>query len=252
LITAGTLGLWRWSIPEDHPGAPAMAFGAGQRLQKAPMQHFGLSADGQFLAVAVANRGVSVFPLSDLSVDKPVLEHALAIIGAVSRAGRWAAAGTWNGHGVRVWDMETGAQSDLLKDNRMATVAFSPDDRWLVTGGNHEFCFWEIGTWQLRRRIPRTASAAPGTIAFAPSGRILALQIGDSQVRFYDHDSCEELYTLDSPNGEHLGSMAFLPDGSGFVAVSGMDDHVHFWDLALIRRRLAALGLDWNDPARLR
>jgi hypothetical protein len=39
--------------------------------------------------------------------------------------------------------------------------------------------------------------------------------------------------------------MAFNPDGSCLVAVCGVPGRVHLWDLALIRRQLARMGLNW-------
>src|SRR5262249_49172087 len=156
------------------------------------------------------------------------------------------ASGSWHGERVRVWDLDTGAHHDLLEENRMATVCFSGDDRWLVTGAIHEFCFWETGSWQLRRCVSREGASVPGAIAFAPSGGIVALPTAPSQIRFYDSNSFEELCRLELPNGEYVNSMAFLPDGSGFVAISSAADHIHVWDFALIRRQLARLHLDWQ------
>ncbi len=246
LITASTSGLWRWPI-RLNPGTTTISFAAGERLTEAPTQHLRPGAGGDLLAAAIDDRGVSILPFAELSAAAPVLEHTNAIIGAVNRTGRWVASGTWHGYGVRVWDRETGVQSDLLKEDRMDTVCFSPDDRWLVTGGIHEFCIWEAGTWSLHRRVPRTGGNIPGSIAFAPAGGILALQTGLAQIRFLDPDTFQELCTIDVPNGESSGPTAFLPDGSGFVSVASLDGHVHLWDLALIRRRLASLGLDWDN-----
>jgi WD40 repeat protein len=246
LITAGNSGLWRWHIPPNNEGVAQMVFEAGESLQRGPMQHFALSASGDHLAVALANRGVSVFPRAELTAAQPLLEHENSIFGAVSRTGKWAASGTWYGRGVRVWDLETRAHHDLLEENRMATIYFTGDDRWLVTGDIHEYCFWETGTWQLRRRVSRKGASLPGAIALAPTGELVALETAPSQVRFYDPSSFKALCTLDVPNLERVNSMAFFPDGSGFVAISSTADHIHLWDLALIRSQLARLGLDWG------
>jgi WD40 repeat protein len=248
LITAGNSGLWRWPI-RPNPGSTTISFAAGQRLREASTQHLRPGAGGDLLAVAIDDRGVSILPLAELTAAAPVLEHKRTVFSAVSRTGRWVASGTWYGNGVRVWDRETGVQSDLLKEDRMATVCFSPDDRWLVTGGIHEFCIWETGTWRLHRRVPRTGGNLPGNIAFAPAGGILALQTGLAQIRFVDPDTVQEFCTIDIPDGESSGPIAFLPDGSGFVSVASLDGHVHLWDLALIRRQLASLGLDWDSAA---
>jgi WD40 repeat protein/tRNA A-37 threonylcarbamoyl transferase component Bud32 len=247
LLTAGGSGLSRWQIAPPVDRAAAMTFEAGEKLLASPVQHLSLSGSNGLLAAAVANRGVSVFSLADLPCIRPVHAHPGTVYSAVSRTGRWVAAGTWYGRGVRAWDVESGTSSDLVKEDRMNTVSFSIDDRWLVTGGIHEFCFWETGTWQLRWRMSRDGGGIPGAVAFAPSGRIVALQTGPSQIRFHEPISLQDLCTLDVPDGDRVKSMAFLPNDSRFVAVASSDDRIHVWDLALIRNQLAALGLDWED-----
>jgi WD40 repeat protein len=249
LITAGNSGLWQWHISQAADRTAELVFAPGEKLQDGPLQHVGLSAGGEFLAVALADRGVSVLPMAELSAARPALEQERAIGATVSGDGRWVAAATWHGRGVRVWDIQSGARYDLLEDVRLTTVCFSADDRWLVTGAPHEFCFWQTGSWQLRRRVAREGGSIPGAIAFAPCRTIFALQTAPSQVRLYHPNSLEELCTLDVPNGETVGPMTFVPDGSGLIAVGNLEGHVHLWDLALLRRQLARSGLDWEDPA---
>src|SRR5262249_55058213 len=96
---------------------------------------------------------------------------------ALSPDGRWAATGTRNGDGTRVWEAATGRPVRDLQEQD-ACVAFSPDGRWLVTGNEKEYAFWDTTSWptQPDRKIPRVGTpGAPGPLAFSPDGRLLAL-----------------------------------------------------------------------------
>jgi eukaryotic-like serine/threonine-protein kinase len=53
---------------------------------------------------------------------------------------------------------------------------------------------------------------------------------------------------LDAPEQTRLGPCCFTPDGTQLIAL-GMDSQaLHVWDLRLIRRQLAEMGLDWDAP----
>src|SRR5262249_12090195 len=91
------------------------------------------------------------------------------------------ASGAWQNRGVKVWDAKTGAllkelPSDGENSDAMATVAFSPDGRYLVTGTPVEFCFWHVGSWSLARRIRNSVSGNDfwPMMAFSRDGKILA------------------------------------------------------------------------------
>ena len=43
-------------------------------------------------------------------------------------------------------------------------------------------------------------------------------------------------------------NLAFSPDGSRLVVNEGMQPAVQVWEVRVIRRRLAQLGLDWDPP----
>jgi hypothetical protein len=53
---------------------------------------------------------------------------------------------------------------------------------------------------------------------------------------------------LDAPEQTRLYPCCFTPDGARLIAL-GPDSHaLHIWDLRLIRRQLAEMGLDWDAP----
>jgi hypothetical protein len=101
-----------------------------------------------------------------------------------------------------------------------------------------------VGTWE------------PGPVtgrgewqpAFTADGRVMALETGAGSVRLVRTADGHELVRLDNPHQDPLVDLAFAPDGTRLVGCSfGSARGVHVWDLRLIRRGLAARGLDW-DP----
>jgi WD40 repeat protein len=127
-----------------------------------------------------------------------------------------------------------------------AIVGFSPDGRWLMTALDQEYRLWHAGSWRPGLTI-RSESANNGHFAFAPDGRLLAVDRG-GLVLLVDPDSGREFATLEPPavSAGNLLWLAFGPDG-GRLAVAN-DTEVRVWDLRRIRAQLAEMGLDWDAP----
>jgi hypothetical protein len=166
---------------------------------------------------------------------------------------RWVAAGSRLSNEVRVWDAGTGqtvwvhAEGDRVRyANR---VAFSPDGAWLVTGGESAYQFWRVGTWERGLSIPRQQPIKMGgPLAFRGDGRLLAVARTPEVVQLLDSATGEEIATLTPPHPGPVSGLAFSPDGTR-LAVARSDFLICLWDLRLVRRRLAAAGLDWaSDP----
>src|SRR4029077_5911804 len=159
------------------------------------------------------------------------------------------ASGAWHYPGVRVWDTQTGALvKELPTGDDSATVAFSPDRRHLMTATTYEYCFWEVGSWSLVRRIPQDPdSNFFPMMAFIADGRILAGTFARNKVRLYNVATGETLADLEGPNAKQITGLAFGQDGTQlFIAEAA--DAVRVWDLRIIRQQLVRLGLDWDQP----
>jgi WD40 repeat protein len=161
---------------------------------------------------------------------------------SASLDGRWFATGTCKGANVMVWEIATLRPVRELGVKGNATVLFSPDNQWLVTGSEQEYRLWKVGSWQPGLRIARDRTGdMSGRMAFSPDGRILALLRGrNSDVKLIAVPSGRELATLDT------GPPLCFSDDGVLLATAGEDSRsVFVWDLALIRQRLVALNLDW-------
>ena len=81
------------------------------------------------------------------------------------------------------------------------------------------------------------------SLAISPDGRLLASGSNDRSIRLWEVSSGRELARWQS----HESSVTALAFGSdGMLLISGgADGTLKLWNLPLIRKELAALGLDW-------
>ena len=206
-----------------------------------------LDQAGRKLGVNLAGDHAAVIDLNDPTKRVRLQPHPKHHYVALSPDGRWAATGTFQGNGVRVCDATTGElAADLIPEGVSATVAFSPDGKWLVSGTGIEYCFFEVGTWQLSHRVARDrAGNRPGHIAFTRDGRLAAIAHSRPLVDLIDPHTGRLFATLEPPNPGKLGWLSFAPDGGYLAAVA--DSTIHLWDVCHIREQLAEMRLDWRN-----
>jgi serine/threonine protein kinase/WD40 repeat protein/Tfp pilus assembly protein PilF len=247
LITGGAGGLHRWPIRVADLAPDLLRIGPPRRAVRDVVKQFSGTPDGRLLAAAVSDLGGLVLRIDADVGNGPWLPHAGAVFAAISPNGRWVATSTWHGRGVAIWDAASGRQiTRLLPEEMSTTVCFSPDGNWLVSSTPHEFCFWRVGAWRPGRRLLRAGADVPGHVAFTADGRIAALETSPARVQLFDPETGQELATLEDPDLHRASHMAFSPDGSRLVVISGVARLIHRWDLDQLRWELANLGLDWD------
>jgi WD40 repeat protein/serine/threonine protein kinase len=113
-------------------------------------------------------------------------------------------------------------------------VAFSPDGRFLVTGGEGDVAkVWDVQTGEELETL-RGHTGDVCAVAFSPDGRWLATAGEDTTVRIWDAKSWEPLHVLRGHTGI-VSSLAFVPTKGAPTQrlVSGSRDHtVKVWDLS--------------------
>jgi WD40 repeat protein len=245
LLTNGPGGAFRWPVQPD-PASPGLVrIGPPQRL---PFPGTGgtqiaCSPDGR--VVASAQYGGGLVWLRDRPGKSVRLSpHVDTRFISVSTDGRWVATGSHGGTGAKVWDAATGElAADLVPTHPAWWVRFSPDGKWLAACTSA--CrLWAVGSWQ---EGPSLGVTTPGTIAFSPDGRLLAMETGQNTVRLLDPDTGREYARLEDPNQDRARDIAFSPDGTQLV-VTGEAQWLHVWDLRAIRAELARRDLDWDLP----
>jgi WD40 repeat protein len=252
LLTYGTDALYRWPVRGDaatgryRVGPPQLLFRSSSRGAH------GSSADGRIVAIPNYSRGALL-----VHRDRP---GPPLILGpqedvwscAVSPDGHWVATGSRNntqGIGAKVWDGATGRLVKELRMDYAVFVGFSPDGNWLLTSNQGVARLWKVGTWEEGLHVEATTFAFEATpFAFSPDGQMLAVA-GDGAIRLLETASGREYVRLNAPEVTRLAPQCFTPDGAHLIALGRESRALHVWDLRLLRRQLAELGLDWDAPA---
>jgi WD40 repeat protein/serine/threonine protein kinase len=136
---------------------------------------------------------------------------------------------------VWVWDAQTGKSLLRLPPRVCYAVAFSPDRRYLVTGGvSGALEVWDASTGKEVGRLGPHEREIRGLV-FSDNGRYLASSSGDGVVKVWDatrldqkHEALRE-FRARVP-GASL-NVAFSPDGQR-LATAGEKNTVKIWDVA--------------------
>ena len=162
---------------------------------------------------------------------------------AINRAGEMLAVVTENG--IVLWDLRTGKPAGPIEGKGFAR--FSPDGRWVVTGGKDdksgESMLYVVGrTRLLHARLK--GSSAP--VAFDPSGKRMATAAAGGKIQLWDIESRNLLRTLDG-HGARLLGLAFAPDGKTLVSVGGKT--IKAWVVSTGEEKSAVANPDkWSGP----
>jgi hypothetical protein len=172
-----------------------------------------------------------------VQIDSPDRSPLRAI--AVSRDGKWIAAG--GGRSIHVWQTEHVKPTDQFRsvDGRVESLAFTPDGTGLLCGThNGRLQHFERGKpdplWVVRTGLPRiTGLSAP-----VRSGSVVGGG-ADGSVAFWDLNDGSEKQRLRPMRG-HLASLAVAPDGAlvlvglasgkAFLSETGKDPEVALLD----------------------
>jgi len=145
----------------------------------------------------------------------------------MSPSGQFAAAIENVGDIINVWDVKTGsplAELSSSSSRYRASLAFSPDSRWLVASGGDDVQVFDTGTWKAVRTIP-----APqiGRLTFDPVRSRLATSDLTS-ITIWGIPSGDRLQTM-SLAGERISHFSFSSDGAS-VIVSGAEGTQRIWN----------------------
>ena len=119
-------------------------------------------------------------------------------------------------------------------------VAFSPDERHLVTGSeDHNAIVWDALTGS---EVARLKGHREGlvSVAFSPDGRRIVTGSRDQTARVWDAATGKEFFSLEVGNGS-VWAVAFSPDGRRIITTCDVPTPV-LWDAASGRQLLTLQG----------
>jgi WD40 repeat protein len=176
-----------------------------------------------------ANTGVLV---QTISVNFPVVSLAFSPTGD-----RLVTVGP--DHTACVWNLTRGAgilPASVPEPLRLCghsrtvmSVAWSPDNRWIATGGkDNQVILWHAATGREFRRFPSHTNWVLA-MAFSPNSKLLATGSADATIRLWDIQAGQCRRTLTNHTGGVL-SLAFSPD-ERLLASGGADAYSRLWEV---------------------
>jgi WD40 repeat protein len=170
----------------------------------APVTTVALSSKFEYLAFGMKAGGFCVFVAN---TNKPVFFHV------------------WAGH-----------------DKAVTSIAFSPDDKLLASGGLEG----EVKIWDPVKDAPRALSVEESKkvkpllkfkahtggvygLAFSPDGKRLATAGADGLIKMWNRANGELLFSLPGSHKGGARSVVFSPDGQSLIT-GGMDKTVKIWE----------------------
>lgn len=242
LILSGAGGLLRWPIMK-HADAThrRIELGAVEKIDpRDGWQWASVSRDDRWLAATLGSK-VCLFDLKSKTPTQEFGAQPNSSFVSISPDGNWIATGTWQGQGVRVWSLPGGQITDLPV-NGSANVGFNLDGRLLVTGNGTEYAFWKIGTWERAHTVPTSLGDFYGAMAFSPRGTAIAIESERNRALIIAAPTFRE---MTSPDFDRQRPLVFSPPHGTLLVNADARQHLVIWDVALLRRQLKALSLDW-------
>ena len=222
--------------------------GAGPQMARTgpDIEALGFTADGRRL-VSVAEGGtvqtwdgVSGVLLAERKLPLAAEVITPAVLADLAPGARHLAARSKDDPTVvRIWDVETGREEQVLEGHRMPVfvVRFAPDGKWLATVGcdrkepgvPHEGLIWDVSTGKVAGRFQGKGQVH--NLAFSPDGKRLAAGCAGGRVWVLDWKRGKKRLDAVEHSGE-VTAVAISPDGKQLASAGRKDHTVRLWDLA--------------------
>ena len=127
-------------------------------------------------------------------------------------------------------DLPPGAIAQFTHGGRVFTLAYSPDGKWFVSGGDDNVVrLWDISI-QSEIRSLEGHTGWIKSVAFSPDGQLLASGGMDGSVKLWDASSGIKLTSR--KQGDRVESVVFSPNGKLFATSGNIDGFIDLWTVS--------------------
>jgi WD40 repeat protein len=210
---------------------------------KALIRDIVFTADGRYLVSASDDKVIRVWNLKTGRTERTLRgqigegPEGKIYAMALSPDGRWLAAGGWmhpecagRCGDIRLYNFHTGKLVALLSGhtNVIASLAFSPDSRYLVSGSvDFNAILWDI---KRKRRLHTLAGHTDRihAVAFTPDSKRVVTGSYDHSLRLWQVRNGKHLATLKG-HTDRVRSVAISPQ-DGTIASGSLDHTIRLWN----------------------
>ncbi len=122
-----------------------------------------------------------------------------------------------------MFEISTGNEiARMIHDDVVSSAAFSPDGKYIVSGGGYSARIWEVSTGKETARLTPTDGIS--SVSFSPDGKYI-VSGGEKTVRIWEFPTGQEIARMTHHN---VRSVAFISDGRYVSSGSYMGD-VRVW-----------------------
>lgn len=217
---------------------------AAEAVAKATTAHITaltFSHDQRHLAMGCDDGAVHIFDTDSGMLSQSLAEHRGAVRVLCGSAQERIVSGAADGRTL-VWNAPTqwrleriigGPDHPEVLVDRVLSLDFSRDGRWLATGGglpsrSGEVKILQVDNGALVREFPGAHAETVFAVRFSPTGGQLATASGDRLIKVFDISSGTELRHFAGHTGHVLG-LSWKADGKSLVSC-GADNMLKQWD----------------------
>lgn len=248
LFSGGDNGVQRWPIQITSAGDDGIQFDCDrpQKIWPKRTVNFAVSEAGQQLAIRLNRTTIQLVDFDSTERIKIGPHRNLSKIN-YTPDGKWLVSTTWQGEGVKVWNVETGELvKDIAPQASSASIGINPIRNTLTVVSAKRRSEWSMADWT---RISEVVRDAPdgwhGDACYSPDGGLLAVTFSRYLPQLIDVQSGRCLTILQSPSQIAVGGIDWSDDGQ-YLSIAKRQA-IQIWDIQAIREQLQDLKIDWND-----